>query len=80
MQVPNSLTARAVFDAGPTTRREPRSARGWLRLEGVTRNNLDRLDVRRETFLSAEKFVQNIAAIALAEAPVRGRGGVPERV
>jgi hypothetical protein len=39
-----------------------------------------RLDLRRETLLSAEKFVQNIAAIALAEAPVRGRAGVPERV
>jgi hypothetical protein len=29
------------------------------------------LDIRRETFLSQEKFVQNIAAIALAEAPGR---------
>jgi uncharacterized RDD family membrane protein YckC len=33
-----------------------------------------KLEVRREGFLSAEKFVQNVAAIALAEAPARGGG------
>jgi hypothetical protein len=34
----------------------------------------DRLEVKREAFLSPEKFVQNIAAIALDEAPVRRPG------
>jgi RDD family len=40
----------------------------------------ERLDLQREPFLSPEKFVQNIAAIALAEAPVRRAPVVPERV
>jgi uncharacterized RDD family membrane protein YckC len=36
----------------------------------------ERLEVKREAFLSPEKFVQNIAAVALAEAPVRRPGQV----
>ncbi len=43
--VDDSLTRRYLFgDAGPTMR-APRSAKGYLRLKGVTRNNLQRLDV-----------------------------------
>lgn len=34
-----------------------------------------RLEQPRESFLSAEKYVQNIAAIALAESPYRGSAG-----
>ncbi|WP_257457903.1 excinuclease ABC subunit UvrA [Archangium lipolyticum] len=41
-----SQTRRYLFGAGETVpRRTPRSPKGWLRLEGVTRNNLNGLDV-----------------------------------
>jgi len=44
-EVPNSLTARHLFgearDAAP---RSPRTPTGWLRLEGVARNNLRGID------------------------------------
>jgi excinuclease ABC subunit A len=40
-----SQTRRYLFGAESTRRRTPRSPRGWLRLEGVTRNNLHGLDV-----------------------------------
>jgi len=40
-----SQTRRYLFGAEVTRRRTPRSPRGWLRLEGVTRNNLHGLDV-----------------------------------
>jgi excinuclease ABC subunit A len=40
-----SQTRRYLFGAEATRRRPPRSPRGWLRLEGVTRNNLHGLDV-----------------------------------
>lgn len=36
----------------------------------------ERLELRREPFLSEEKFVQNIAAVALAEQDARGAGRV----
>lgn len=38
-----------------------------------------RLERPREAFLSPEKFVQNVAAIALAESPARGAAGEPRR-
>jgi len=40
-----SQTRRYLFGAEASRRRTPRSPRGWLRLEGVTRNNLHGLDV-----------------------------------
>jgi excinuclease ABC subunit A len=42
-----SQTRRYLFDSSNERLRErtPRTPRGWLRLTGVTRNNLDRLDV-----------------------------------
>jgi excinuclease ABC subunit A len=40
-----SLTRRYLFNRGNKAAREPRQPRDWLRLRGVIRNNLDRLDV-----------------------------------
>ncbi len=40
-----SQTRRYLFGAEVSRRRTPRSPKGWLRLEGVTRNNLHGLDV-----------------------------------
>ncbi|MDY7228173.1 excinuclease ABC subunit UvrA [Hyalangium rubrum] len=40
-----SQTRRYLFGAQSVRRRNPRSPKGWLRLEGVTRNNLHQLDV-----------------------------------
>ncbi|GAA4356575.1 excinuclease ABC subunit UvrA [Variovorax defluvii] len=41
-----SRTASYLFNAPPPRDRLPRPPAGWLRLEGVTRNNLHRVDVR----------------------------------
>src|SRR6185369_7582987 len=41
-----SRTAEALFGEQRVPERALREPRGWLVLEGVTRNNLDRLDVR----------------------------------
>ena len=43
-QVDASQTRRYLFDVAPPLARTPRTPAGWLKLEGVTRNNLDRLD------------------------------------
>ncbi|MBC5786348.1 excinuclease ABC subunit UvrA [Ramlibacter sp. USB13] len=42
--VEESQTRRHLFDEVPLPRREPRSPRSWLKLEAVTRNNLQGLD------------------------------------
>lgn len=39
-----SQTRRHLFGEVPLQRREPREPTGWLRLEGITRNNLHALD------------------------------------
>jgi excinuclease ABC subunit A len=44
-QVEASRTRVHLFDAPPPLTRAPREIRGWLRLEGVTRNNLHELAV-----------------------------------
>ncbi len=44
-QVEQSQTRRFLFGDGAFERRPLRAAKGWLRLTGVTRNNLDQLDV-----------------------------------
>lgn len=44
-QVEQSQTRRYLFGDGTLQRRSPRSAKGWVRLSGVTRNNLSQLDV-----------------------------------
>ena len=44
-QVEASQTRRFLFGESPLPPREPRAPKGWLRLAGVTRNNLDGLDV-----------------------------------
>ena len=44
-QVEQSQTRRYLFGDGTFKRRTPRPAKGWLRLAGVTRNNLSQLDV-----------------------------------
>ncbi|HET9620955.1 MAG TPA: excinuclease ABC subunit UvrA [Kofleriaceae bacterium] len=43
--VTGSQTAHYLFGAGGFAPRPPRAPTGWLRLAGVTRNNLDALDV-----------------------------------
>ena len=40
-----SITRRYLFDRRAASRREARSPAGWLRLAGVTRNNLHDLDI-----------------------------------
>jgi excinuclease ABC subunit A len=44
-QVEASHTRRYLFNEMPLPEREPRAPTGWLRLEGVTRNNLQQLSV-----------------------------------
>jgi excinuclease ABC subunit A len=43
--VPTSVTRNYLFARGKRTLRTPRSAHDWLKLRGVTRNNLDQLNV-----------------------------------
>ena len=43
--VEQSETRKYLFSDGQPPSREPRTPRGWIRLEGVTRNNLKELDV-----------------------------------
>lgn len=43
--IDGSRTADALFGRDPAPRRSPRTPRGWLRLSGVSRNNLRGLDV-----------------------------------
>ncbi|MGI4721182.1 MAG: excinuclease ABC subunit A [Janthinobacterium lividum] len=43
-QVEASQTRRYLFDEAPLTPRAPRAPTGWLRLEGVRRNNLDGIE------------------------------------
>jgi excinuclease ABC subunit A len=45
-QVRESQTRRHLFGEARTPRRSPRAPRGWLRLEGITRNNLQALDAQ----------------------------------
>jgi excinuclease ABC subunit A len=44
-KIETSETRRHLFGDHAAPRRTPRSPRGWLRLTGVTRNNLNQLDV-----------------------------------
>ncbi len=44
-EVSQSQTRRYLFAGGAAPRRTPRPPRGWLKLAGVTRNNLHGLDV-----------------------------------
>ncbi len=43
--IQDSVTRRYLFDSPPVVERKRRTPKGWLRLEGVTRNNLHGLDV-----------------------------------
>lgn len=43
--VPDSVTARYLFDTSEQVRRQRRTPRGWLRVEGVERNSLRDLTV-----------------------------------
>ncbi|SFC97887.1 excinuclease ABC subunit UvrA [Massilia yuzhufengensis] len=45
-KVADSQTRRYLFDELPLPRRTPREPSGWLRLEGVSRNNLHGLDAQ----------------------------------
>ena len=44
-RVAQSQTRRYLFDVSKLPERTPRTPQGWLRLTGVTRNNLNRLEV-----------------------------------
>ena len=44
-QVAESQTRQFLFEVATPPNRPPRTPTGWLQLAGVTRNNLDRLDV-----------------------------------
>lgn len=43
-QIEQSQTRRYLFNEAPSAQRTPRAPTGWLKLEGVRRNNLDGLD------------------------------------
>jgi excinuclease ABC subunit A len=43
--VPKSQTRRYLFSRGDNVVKRPRNSRAWLKLRGITRNNLDHLDV-----------------------------------
>jgi excinuclease ABC subunit A len=43
--VAESQTRRYLFAGKPERRREPMAPKQWLKLEGITRNNLEKLDV-----------------------------------
>ncbi|GGH17480.1 excinuclease ABC subunit UvrA [Silvibacterium dinghuense] len=45
VDLPASQTARYVFGRFQPSTHDPRSPKGWLRLKGITRNNLHGLDV-----------------------------------
>lgn len=44
-QIEDSLTRNYIFNNHPLNLQKPRAAKSWLRLEGVTRNNLNALAV-----------------------------------
>lgn len=44
--IKESITRKYVFQDGPKQQGEPRAPKGWLQLEGITRNNLDKLAVQ----------------------------------
>ena len=44
--IKESITRKYVFQDGPKQQGEPRAPKGWLQLEGITRNNLDNLAVQ----------------------------------
>jgi excinuclease ABC subunit A len=44
--VKESVTRKYVFQDGPKQQGEPRAPKGWLQLEDITRNNLDKLAVQ----------------------------------
>src|SRR6185369_9538122 len=44
-QVENSQTRRYLFAEQAAARRAPIAPKQWLKLEGITRNNLEKLDV-----------------------------------
>jgi excinuclease ABC subunit A len=44
--IKESITRKYVFQDEPKQQGEPRAPKGWLQLEGITRNNLDNLAVQ----------------------------------
>ncbi|SHM85822.1 excinuclease ABC subunit A [Chitinophaga jiangningensis] len=44
-RIAGSITAKYLFNKLPPARHEPRTASHWLQLQGITRNNLQQLDV-----------------------------------
>src|SRR6185295_16630497 len=44
LKVANSLTARYVFDGRASAARTPREPKDWIKVAGVSRNNLHNLD------------------------------------
>ena len=43
-RIPESITRRHLFDTKPFAQRQSREPRGWLKLSGITRNNVRDLD------------------------------------
>jgi excinuclease ABC subunit A len=44
--IENSITRHYMYDDAPKGASDPREPKGWLKLAGITRNNLNKLDVR----------------------------------
>jgi excinuclease ABC subunit A len=44
-EIPQSVTRQYLFNGNAAPERAPRPAKGWLRLRGITRNNLKHVDV-----------------------------------
>ena len=91
--IEESETRRHLFGEGRPPARTPREPRGWLALEGVTRNNLHELDVRfplgvftavsgvsgsGKSSLVSQVLVELVAAHLGHELPAADEGDEPE--
>jgi excinuclease ABC subunit A len=92
-EVAASLTARYLFDERAPAARVPREPAGWLRLEGVARNNLDGVDAAfplgvlttvtgvsgsGKSSLVSQALVELVAAHLGQEAPAADDDGAAE--
>jgi excinuclease ABC subunit A len=92
--VPDSATARYLFADAAAPPRAPREPRGWLALEGVTRNNLRALDARfplgafttvtgvsgsGKSTLVSQVLVELVAVALGHEAPAEEEDASPEQ-
>src|ERR1700684_3465021 len=73
-RVESSVTPRYLFGDGPAPPRAPREPADWLRLEGVSRNNVRALDVAFP--LGAFTTVTGVSGSGKSRLGGQGRGGL----